>query len=120
MAGACGSGYHQLGLFEEVTCPRCGYSFQPRARRRSLSPVALAILAKVPQRYLRGDTLPVRDIARLIGYSPSHTWRGLQELVALRRGVEQHRIRQRHVYRWVPDSGGEAARSERWNKTEQI
>jgi hypothetical protein len=113
-------GYHQLALFEEVTCPRCGHQFRPRLRRRSLSPVALAILAKVPERYLQGDTLPVRDIARLVGYSPSHTWRGLQELVALRRGVERQRIHERHIYRWAPDSGGDEERSEKRNKMEQI
>jgi len=110
MAGACGSGYHQLGLFEEVTCPRCGYSFQPRARRRSLSPVARAILAKVPRRYLKGDPLPLKEVARLTGYSVAQAQRGLLELAQTRQGVERvARGGRKHVYHWRPDSTRESA-----------
>ncbi len=105
MAGGCGSGYHQLSLFEEVTCPRCGYSFQPRARRRSLSPVAHAILAKAPKRYLKGDPLPVRDIARLTGYSMAQAQCGLLELARVRQGVTREALGHfKHVYRWQPES----------------
>jgi len=110
MAKTHESGYHQLALFEEVTCPRCGYSFQPRARRRSLSPVARAILAKVPRRYLKGDPLPVRDIARLTGYSPAQAQRGLLELARARRGVTREALGHfKHVYRWQPESPQAAA-----------
>jgi hypothetical protein len=98
--------YRQLSLFDDtITCPRCGARFSPQRAPRAFSPVAQAILVKVPERFRDGQQLPVATVARLTGYSVAQAHRGLLELALARRGVVRLRRGDRkHVYHYAPDS----------------
>lgn len=63
-------------------CPCCGHIFDAdRYPVLALSPVAYAILTTAPERFKRGTPVSVLALSVAANYSPSHTRRGLDELV---------------------------------------
>jgi DNA-binding IclR family transcriptional regulator len=65
-----------------VRCPCCEHLFDADNHPAlALSPVAFAILTTAPERFRRGSPVSVVALAAAANYSPSHTRRGLNELV---------------------------------------
>ena len=93
-----------------VKCPNCQAVFHTDdlIPVRNLTPAAQHVLHKAPRKFLSGEQVAIRQIARLVGYSPTQTHYALRELAdaGYIERVPRGKSGARHTYRGLPERVG--------------